>query len=386
MSVPSPTACVDVLVIGAGPAGLALGRELLQRGVSFLIIERGEHAGESWRRMPTRLRLVSPWMSNFLPGTKPSLFPRFAEISREEFRQYLIRYAAEFELPILHSTDVHRVTRDPEGIFRTETSRGTLRSRAVVNATGYFSKPHIPKIPGSGTSRIPQWHVAEYGDAIQLRSHIGAAPGPVLLVGQRLSAGQTLVELVAAGFEVALSHRSPLRFGAGPTTMWLFLRIFPLIEELKLKLHGPAARDWDVKMPGDCPKNGIRTGRTKTHPAIAEFTEREVRFMDGSSLAPSAVIYATGFEPALDHLAPLLPEIRDTGGGAPALRDMESLRVPGLFFLGLAGLRNFQSRYIRGIRRDAGPLADRVVARLAELRPLEATGHAAPTAQELVRQ
>lgn len=380
MTVPFPTECVDVLVIGAGPAGLALGRELKHRGIPFLIVERGENAGESWRRMPTGLKLVSPWMSNSLPGTRPGLFPRFAEISREEFRRYLVQYTAEFALPVATNTIVHNVTRDVNGLFRSDTTRGTFRSRIVVNATGYFSKPHVPPFPGASESPAPQWHVADYGDAIQLRSRIGAVSGPVLIVGQRLSAGQTLVELVAAGFEVALSHRAPLRFGAGPATLWWFLRVFPLIEAIKLRLHGARAPDWDVKMAGGQAEKSIRSGRTKTFPAIERFAGREVHFVDGSSLAPAAIIYATGFRPALDHLQALLPELRD-GDGHPALREMESLCAPGLFFLGLAGLRNFQSRYIRGIRRDAGPLAERIATRLAGLRTSKPAGMHPPPPQ-----
>src|SRR5689334_15835695 len=73
-----------IVVIGGGPAGLAVGFELQRRGLPFVILERGAAVGESWRRMPRNLKLVSPWKCNSLPGIEKNLFSRHDQISREQ--------------------------------------------------------------------------------------------------------------------------------------------------------------------------------------------------------------------------------------------------------------------------------------------------------------
>lgn len=353
----------DILILGAGAAGLALGYELKQRGLSFLILEQGAAAGESWRRMPTHLKLVSPWKANFLPGTRPNLWPRHYEMSRDEFHRYLRDYAAANSLPVQTEAQVTSVTRDQGHAFRVETSQGVFTGRLLVNATGYFSKPFVPEIPGAGATNIPQLHVADYRDPRHFKQRFGFTAGLVLIVGKRLSAGQTLVELIDAGFEVALSHRSPIRYGPGPLALWLFFRIFLELESIQLRLKGAQAPGWNVKMPGGRARQLIERGTVKTFPGIRGFEESSVVFENGATLKPSAVIYATGFRSALDHLRLLLPELA-TGKAAPVVREMESVEAPGIFFAGLDHQRNFQSRYLRGIRRDVVILANQLQSRL----------------------
>ena len=362
----SPRSHVDVLILGAGPAGLSLGHELQRRGVSFLLLEQGHAVGESWQRMPTHLKLVSPWSTNSLPGTASGLFPRHHQIGRADYHRYLVDYASELKLPVRTGVRVEDVSRNAEQLFCTRTSHGVFSSRLVVNATGCFARPFIPGFPGAGDSEIPQRHVAGYRDANHVKTLLNGKSGPILIVGKRLSAGQTMLELVDAGFQVAISHRSPIEFGPGPLAMWFFLRVFPAIEALKLRLSGSRATDWDVKMSGGQTRRLIATRQVRTFPAIQHFEKAAVVFANGARLEPAMVIYATGFRPALDHLHSLLPELtRDQS--TPALRDMESIRVPGLFFAGLAGQRNFQSRYLRGIRQDMPVLAERLCQHLRSL-------------------
>jgi putative flavoprotein involved in K+ transport len=351
----------QILIIGAGAAGLALGHELKQRGIPCLILERGSAAGDSWRRMPAGLRLVSPWRANWLPGTRSDLFPRHREISRTEYHRYLQDYAGRESLPVITDVYVKAVSKDENGLFRLTTSRGEFRTRFLVNATGYFSKPFVPDISGATECDVPQLHVADYRDPSHVNSLIGRRQGLALIVGKRLSAGQTMLELVDAGLEVALSHRSRIEFGPGPISWWLFFRIFPEIEAFKLWLRGPRARGFDVKMQGGRTRRLIRSGVVKTFPTISRFAGRSVIFENGAELQPGVVIYATGFRPALDHLHSMLPDAETL---QPVLQRMESVSVPGLFFVGLAHQRNLQSHYLRGIRRDVVLLAEQLGERL----------------------
>lgn len=352
----------DVIIIGAGPAGLALGRELKRRGVPFSMLERGRQPGESWRQMPTHLKLVSPWKASSLPGFDPGRWRANHEVTRAEYAEYLAAYALDCRLPVRTGIDV-RAIRRASGRLVVDTSAGELAARCVVSATGYFQNPFIPSIPGLPGSGLPQFHSANYGSAAALANKLGKTGASILMVGKRLSAGQILVELATAGFSISLSHRNPIQFGSGPLGWWLFFRIHPWLESLKLKLAGPKARGFDVRMPGGAARRLIEGGAIRLFPEVKCFEGEKVVFTNGESLQPDAVLFATGFRPALDHLSALGVRV-DRDSGLPRTSEMESSDVPGLFFLGLDGLRNFQSRFIRGIRADAVVLAERLVQRL----------------------
>jgi putative flavoprotein involved in K+ transport len=357
------TGLEEVIVIGGGPAGLALGFELKQRNISFVILERGETAASSWRAMPTRMKLLSPWKAMRLPGSNGGTFRANAEISRAEYDTWLRSYAEENALPIVTGVEVSGASRSEDGTFEVQTNGGSFSSRLLVNATGYFSEPLTPTFPGARESVIRQFHFADYKDADALRRHVGKKNPLVLVVGKRLSAGQTIVELAEAGCSVALSHRGELSFGSGPAAWWFFFRLHPWMEAMKLKWQGARARGVEIRMQGGKPKRLIESGVVRVFPEIEAFEKAAVLFRNGERLEPDAVIYATGFRPAFRHLSSLNLRL-DERTGQPALEGMESREVPGLFFLGLDGLRNFQSRFIRGIRNDAAVLAQRIRERL----------------------
>lgn len=355
---------IPILVLGAGPAGLALGAELQGRDVPFLLIEQGQAAGHSWRRMASRLKLLSPWKANWLRPEDAGRFSAHHETTRDEFAEYLRDFAATRRLPVRTNVQVKAVHRAADEGFVVETTGGELRARCIVNATGCFSAPWTPEIPGASASRLPRLHTGEFIDAESLRRLVQSDKRPVLIVGKRLSAGQTMVELVEAGFDVALSCREPVEFGPGPAAWWLFFRIHPWLEARALRRRGAAARGFTPKMPGGQARQLVEGGVVKVFPIIERFDEASVTFSDGRTLEPAAVIFATGFRPALRHLAPLGLRTK-AENGSPELNGFESSASPGLFFLGLDGQRNFQSRFIRGIRQDAPLLAAELERRLA---------------------
>ena len=356
---------VPILVLGAGPAGLALGAELQQRGAPFLIVEQGPEVGHSWQRMPSRLKLLSPWKANWLRPEDAARFPAHHETTRAEFAGYLRDFAAERLLPVRTNVQVKAVRRDAGGCFIVETSDGALHARFVINASGCFSAPWTPEIPGANASSLPRLHTADFGDAESLRQRIPRDERPVLIVGKGLSAGQTMIELAEAGFQVALSCREPVEFGPGPFAWWWFFRLHPWLEARELRRRGAQARGFTPKMLGGKTRQLIERGLVKAFPPIAHFHESSVVFADGRTLEPASVIFATGFRPALRHLEPLGLRL-NAETGSPELSGFESSEASGLFFLGLDGQRNFQSRFIRGIRQDAPLLAAELEQRLAQ--------------------
>jgi putative flavoprotein involved in K+ transport len=353
---------MKVLILGAGPAGLALAFELKQRAVDCLLLESAPAVAHSWARMPSRTKLVSPWKANWLPGADPNRFPPNCALSAAEYGSWLQQYARLKELPVVTNAEVLAVSRDGDAGFHVQTSAGTFTAPLVVNATGYFANPFVPELKGARESPIPQIHFAAFRNAEHIRNLTVRAGGSVLIIGKRLSAGQALVELADAGFDVTISSRGPIQFGAGPIGWSVFFRIHPALERLKLALHGNAARGFEVRMQGGRARRLIDSGRVKVFPEIARFEDRRIVFADGQTLRPAAVLYATGFRPALAHLAGLGIAL-DERTGQPPLNEFESAEVPGLFFLGLDGLRNFRSRFLRGIREDAPLLAEALAKR-----------------------
>ena len=106
----SPEATYDVVVIGAGQAGLAIGYFLKRQGRKFVILEAADSIGPAWRDRWESLRLFTPRGYSDLPGLP---FPGDPDgyADRDEVIAYLERYAKTFELPIELKSAVRRLAR-----------------------------------------------------------------------------------------------------------------------------------------------------------------------------------------------------------------------------------------------------------------------------------
>ena len=154
----------DVIVIGAGQSGLAIGRQLQQRGRSFLIVDAGPEIGHVWQSRWDSLTLFTAARYSGLPGLPfpgdPDSHP-----TKDAAAQYLRHYATTFGLPIRHNTRVTRVTRDGAG-FTVHTDGETFRATQVVVATGPFQTPGDPGGRGRdrpGHSAIAQLRLPQPG-------------------------------------------------------------------------------------------------------------------------------------------------------------------------------------------------------------------------------
>lgn len=349
---------IPILIIGAGPAGLSLAHELKQRGLSYLVLEKAAHVGNTFYSM-TDSTTYGPWMNNLLPG---STFPKHKLLQRAhrgDYARYLSAYAHEKELDILTNVDVEKVEKR-NGDFLVSTSEGDFCCHLLVNATGYFSNPFIPNYPGRHDSSIPQIHSADYVSPKTVSDILGGNEGRILLVGKRLSAGEIMEELKKTGFKLELSHRSKIKFWPTNTQEAFISPLLIAWENIALKIGAPRPLNLKPLMRRGAQKSLLDTGEVKTHPDIAQIHANSVEFKDGTRESYDLILYATGYRPVLKHLDHFFE------GENPKVKDVESVAVKNLFLLGFENARTFRSQFLRGIREDSRYLADVLQDRLEQ--------------------
>ena len=139
-----------VVVIGAGPAGLATSHELLQAGVEHVVLDRGR-VGETWRARWDSFCLVTPNWTVQLPGGAYDGNDPDGFMPRDEIVSHLSRYAGAFGAPVRERTEVTSLEPISEGGFKLRTTAGELRADEVVVATGAYQRPHRPE----GATSLP---------------------------------------------------------------------------------------------------------------------------------------------------------------------------------------------------------------------------------------
>ncbi len=347
---------LPVLVIGGGPAGLALGHELKKHSLEYLILEKSDEVGATFATM-TESTTYGPWLNNLLPGSSLPLHRLLKRTTRNEYARYLAEYRREHGLSVLTSTSVEAVERDQDG-FSVVTSGQTFRCQVLVNATGYFSKPNWPNHPGREQSEIPCLHSAEYVRPETVVRMTGKVSAKVLIVGSRLSAGEIMEELHEAGHQVHLSHREPIDTWPSPWEEALISPIVAIWEWIALKIGAPRPGNLIPRLRRGTQKRLLDRGLVPTWPEVYGFHKSTVKFIDGRAEDFDLVLYATGYRAALDHLQPLIQ------GELLLLNGLESIEIPDCYFMGMIDSRTFRSQFLRGIRDDAVYLGELLAKRL----------------------
>jgi glycine/D-amino acid oxidase-like deaminating enzyme len=188
----------DVLVVGAGQSGLALGYHLRRRGREVLLVDRNDRIGDSWRTRWDSLKLYSPASRDGLPGMPFPAGPR-SYPTKDEMADYLEAYAARHELPVRLGAAVEELTQE-EGRFVARIGESRIEADTVVIASGVFEKPYVPPFADQLDPTITQLHSSAYRNLSQLQD------GPVLVVGASHSGADIAYE-AAVGHEVVLSGR-----------------------------------------------------------------------------------------------------------------------------------------------------------------------------------
>jgi len=351
---------LDVIVIGAGQAGLALGHHLARRGVRFLLVDAGPEIGHSWRNRWDSLRLFSPAQFDSLPGL-PFPAPADTHPTKDDVADYLAAYAAHFALPVRLNAPVLRLHRDADGGFAVTTPTKTLHAAQVVVATGPFQTPSIPAVADQLDPLIPQLHSAEYRNPGQL-----PAGSRVLVVGAANSGLQIAAELAGTcTVTVAVGStpvQLPQRIAGRDLFSWLSVaRFFTLPSSSRLARRLRRRGDLVIGSSG----RALRRRGIGFRPRLAGFSGRTARFADGTALDVDAVVWATGYRP--DHSWLHVPGVVVDG---QVRHDAGVTDVPGLYFLGLpwqtcrgSALLGFvgadAARLDSRLSADAGPAASR---------------------------
>ncbi|MEM9517250.1 MAG: NAD(P)/FAD-dependent oxidoreductase [Actinomycetota bacterium] len=392
----------DVVVIGAGQAGLAMSYRLGRHGIDHVVLERGV-AGNAWHTERwASLRLLSPNWLNVLPGASRSADPD-AFMSALDFAVGLTRHAANIGAPIHEGCTVRSVDTVDDG-FDVRTTAGTWRARSVVIAAGAFGAPKIPAVSNGVPQRIRQITPTVYRDPSSV------AAGGVLVVGSSASGIQLADELRRAGRDVVVATgehtRLPRRY-RGMDIHWWMRHLGVLdqsvdeIDDLVRARRTPAPQlvgstthrsldlnalqsagvdvvgrmvgcdDRRAQFSGSlanmCVSADLKMNRMLD--AIDEHIERhgmESEFEAADRPAPTTIpepclqldlrrfdtiVWATGFRP---HVPYLEADLLDRKGAI--IHDGGVLPRPGLFALGLPLMRRRWSHFIGGVGTDAAEL------------------------------
>lgn len=367
-----------VVVVGAGPSGLATAATLRHVGIEPLVLERADRVGAAWEGRYDRLHLHTVRWLSALPGYRiPRRFGRW--VSRADFVEYLEEYAARHRIEPRFGTSVERVERS-DGGWRLTTSDGPVEADVAVVATGFTNAPYLPDWPGAAGFTGELLHSSEYRNADPYRGR------NVLVVGSGNSGAEIAAELVERGAgRVRVSVRTPPNIvrrdtlGLPSQVLGVLLRGAPApvmnrVGAILRRLTIPDLEPYGLPAP---PGNGytqfvrtrtvpildvgfvdaVRRGRIEIVPAVADLAGPDVVLADGTRIAPDAVIAATGFRPGLEPLVGHLGVLDEHGtpvvhGGAT------HPHAPRLYFVGLT----FE---LSGLLREAGKEARRAASAIA---------------------
>jgi putative flavoprotein involved in K+ transport len=351
---------LDVLVIGGGQAGLAMGYQLAQRGQRFLIVDAAQEVGAAWRSRWDSLVLFTPSQYDNLPGlpfpAAPDTYP-----GKDDVANYLQAYAAKFELPVRLNTHVTTLSKSADG-YVARAGDVVLEARQVVVATGPFHVPFTPPLANQLDPDVHQVHSARY------RNPHDIPPGRVLVVGAANSGCQIAQEL-AATHDVTLSTGARIptlpQRPLGRDIWWwasgLRLDRVTVDSRLGQRLSG---RDQRI---GVGPRHLARHHKVRIRPKASGAGGRTVHFSDGSTAEFDAVVWATGY--TTNHAWINVPEATDKHGQLVQKRGVTP--SPGLYTLGLTWQHTRGSALLGWVGADAAYLAEQITSRNGELQHVD---------------
>jgi len=402
---------LDVVVIGAGQAGLSIGYYLSKMRRQFVILEKASTIVPAWRSRWDSFTLVIPNWTVRLPdfayrGDDPDGF-----MSRDELVRLLEEFAALFNPEIRFGQTVTSIEKAPTGGgFLVRTQDGVLEAKNVVVAVGTFQMPRIPAFGRHISESVAQLHSSHYVNPSALDS------GGVMVVGTGQSGCQIAEELYQSGRKVYLcvggATRIPRRYRGKDSVSWLVetgffeqtpdmlpssrarfkahpfltgkdgghsldlhqfakdgvtllghvagadgtkLTFKPDLHE-NLKAIDQFVLDFEKSVDKMIEERGLEAEEEAGEPLMTDaYDSAVITELDLAAEGITTVIWATGFRYDFGWIKlPLLDE-----DGYPIQKRGVSA-YPGLYFLGLHFLYRRKSGLLMGVGADAAYLADAI--------------------------
>lgn len=300
---------VDVVVIGAGQGGLSAAYFLRRFGLSFVVLDAAPEAGGAWQFRSPSLTMRKVHGIFDLPGYRFERAPGDeAEPAAEVVPAYFAAYEEQNALDVRRPVEVTSVEDLPDGRLRVSTSREEWVARAIVNATGTWSRQYWPFYPGMGEFRGEQLHSAAY------RGPEAYAGKNVIVVGGGNSATHVLSEVAdVAASATWVTRREPVFVTTEFTEDYGRMVIARVEERVRNGLPPQSV----VSVTGlgytEVVREALANGSLHRLPMFARLTAEGAVWPDGTFHPADVVIWATGFRAALSHLGPL--HLREPGGG-----------------------------------------------------------------------
>lgn len=361
----------DVLVIGAGPAGLASAHCLKRAGFAYTVVDRAHEVASTWAGLYRSLRLNTASFVTYLPGQRMPLgTPIYA--SGEQLHRYLVDYAQRGSFHLCLGVEVTRVS-PAEGGWRVETSAGERIFPCVIAASGRFSHPIIPPVPGLERFGGQVLHARDYHTpqpfAGQRALVVGAGPSGVD-IALELAAHAALPVALSVRHDMVVARRYP--YGLPDTAWHLIARAVlpqakhkPFLDRVLYQPFPDAAqsgvpmarnrsdrRGTSTPVRGRAILDAFRSGAIRPVAGIARFEPGTAITDAGERIEADVVIMATGYRPEFRYLQieyetdaqgyPLRADDLNEGGSTEVLGH-PGLYMVGRYYRGLGPLHNIRS-------------------------------------------
>lgn len=338
----------DVIIIGGGQSGLATAYFMRRTKLNYLVLDDQNEAGGAWLHGWESLKLFSPAEHSSLPGW---LMPKSEQEypGRTHVINYLKQYEDRYNVPVERPVKVENVTKE-DGIFSLNTNKGIYKCKVLISATGSWQKPFIPDYPDFKLFKGTSMHSARYRNAEALEGK------KVLIVGGGNSGAQILADVSKVANTTWVTLQEPKFLPDEVDGRYLFEFA---TKQYKAKLEGrdiqPVGSLGDVVMV-DTVKEAKERNVLKSRRPFKSFYENGVIWPDGSKEEFDAVMWCTGFKPALDHLKGLGLCTDEK----PKTQSTRSTNIEGLWFVGYGSWTGYASATLIGVGRTAKQTAEEV--------------------------